>query len=306
MFRKIVFFTGFLYLILAFPVGARVIDRIAAVVNDEVITLSELDEACLPLFQKYLRVVTDPIEEEKIVRKIRKQVLERLIEEKLVEQAVKKYHIKVTDEEVEAFIKHIQERMGGEKAFQEFLDSQGLSLREYRETVREQLKKMKLVQGSVQARIVITDEDLRRYYREHYLSEKNRVYVLAAIITGSEEKIKKAAEELKRGEDFSAVARKYSEVPGSGEGLGGFKLDELTPEVRKVIAQMKAGEISSPIQVGSKWQIFKVLAIKEKAAVPFEKVKEKIYQTLFQKELDEYIQQWIKDLKERAFIKVFI
>ncbi|HIE32880.1 MAG TPA: hypothetical protein EYP81_02365, partial [Thermodesulfobacteriaceae bacterium] len=229
-----------------------------------------------------------------------------LIEEKLIAQEVKKYNIKVTDGEVNAFINDVKAQLGGEERLQEFLSAQGLTLKDYREKIREQLKKMKLIQGSVRARIVITEEDLRRYYREHYLSEKNRVYVLAAIITSSEEKIKKAAAELKGGANFSAVARKYSDVPGSGEGLGSFKLEELAPEVRKIIAKMKPGEISPPIRVGQNWQIFKVLEIKEKATVPFEKVKKEIYQTLFQKELDEYFQKWIKELKERAFIKVFI
>lgn len=306
MFKRTLFFLSLLFLILVFPLRAKIIDRVVAVVNDEVITLSELDEACLPFFQKYLRGVTDPIEEQKIIRKIRKDVLERLIEEKLIAQEVKKYNIKVTDEEVNAFINDVKAQLGGEERLQEFLSAQGLTLKDYREKIREQLKKMKLIQGSVRARIVITEEDLRRYYREHYLSEKNRVYVLAAIITNSEEKIKKAAAELKGGANFSAVARKYSDVPGSGEGLGSFKLEELTPEVRKIIAKMKPGEISPPIRVGQNWQIFKVLEIKEKATVPFEKVKKEIYQTLFQKELDEYFQKWIKELKERAFIKVFI
>jgi len=306
MFKRLIFIWLFIFWNSVISLKAEIIDRIVAVVNDEVITLSELDEACLPLFQQYLQGVTDPIEEQKIIQRIRKEVLERLIEEKLIAQEVKRVKIKVTDEEVEAFVEDIKLQLGGEDRLRELLSARGLTLEEYREEVRERIKKMKLVQGSVRARIVITEEDLRRYYREHYLSEKNRVYVLAAIITGSEEKIKKAAEELKEGTDFSAVARKYSEVPGSGEGLGSFKLEELTPEVRKIIIKMKPGEISSPIRVGRNWQIFKVLEIKEKATVPFEKVREKIYQTLFQKEVDEYFQKWIKELKERAFIKVFI
>ena len=306
MFKRLIFILLFIFWNSVISLKAEIIDRIVAVVNDEVITLSELDEACLPLFQQYLQGVTDPIEEQEVIQRIRKEVLERLIEEKLIAQEVKRVKIKVTDEEVEAFIEDIKLQLGGEDRLRELLSARGLTLEEYREEIKDRIKKMKLVQGSVRARIVITEEDLKRYYREHYLSEKNRVYVLAAIITGYEEKIKKAVEELKGGADFSAVARKYSEVPGSGEGLGSFKLEELTPEVRKIIAKMKSGEISSPIRVGGNWQIFKVLEIKEKATVPFEKVREKIYQTLFQKEVDEYFQKWIKELKERAFIKVFI
>ncbi len=285
---------------------AEVIDRIAAVVNDEVITLSEVDEAALPLYRKYLQGVTDPLEEQKLVHRIRKEVLERLIEEKLIAQEVKKYKITVRDEEVEAFLKDVMARMGGEAAFRRFLEEQGLSLSEYRERIRDQLRKMKLVQGSVQARIVITEEDIKRYYQEHYLSRQNRVYHLAAIVTSDKERIQKAWEALKKGEDFKEVARKYSEIPGSGEDLGRFKLEELAPETRKVLEKARAGEVTPPVASGGRWYIFKVLSVEARPVRPLEEVKEEIRQKLYQQALDEYFQKWLKELKERAFIKVFI
>ena len=287
------------------PARAEIVDRIVAVVNEEIITLSELDEACLPLFRKYLAGVRDPLEESEIVRKIRRQVLERLIEEKLIAQEVKKYHIEVGEEEVDQFIQNVKAQIGGEEALQEYLKAQGLSLSEYRKRVKEQLKKLKLVQGSLRARIVITEEDLKRYYQKHYLSDQNRLYWLALIVNSSPEKIHEAFKALKGGADFKAVAQKYSELPEGAQGQS-FKYEELSPAVKKALAQLKPGEISPPIQVGGKWQIVKILKIENKPAVPFEKVKEKIRQTLFQEELDATFKKWINELKERAFIKVLL
>ncbi len=304
--RKKVWIGLCIWLALFAKARAEIIDRVVAVVNDEVITLSELDEACLPYFQKYLPGIKDPLEEEQMVRRIRQEVLERLIEEKLISQELQKYHIQVSDQEVEDFVQNMVRQMGGEERFREFLAAQGLTLMEYREKVREQIRKLKLIQGSVRARIVITDEDLRRYYKEHYLSGNQRVYVLAAIVNQDQNKIKEAAQELSQGKSFQEVARRYSELPGSGEGLGSFKLEELAPEVRKILLDMKPGEVSPPVKVGETWQIFKVLEIKEEPPVPFEEVKEEIYQKLYQKELDEYFKKWLKELKENAFIKVLL
>ncbi|QJA06503.1 hypothetical protein FVE67_06690 [Thermosulfurimonas marina] len=288
--------------------GARevqLVDRIAAVVNDEVITLSEVDEAALPLYQKYLAGVTDPEEESRRMQKIRKEVLERLIEEKLIAQEIRKYKIKVSDEEVEGFIQEIKTRLGGEEAFRDFLNAQGLTEEEYREQVRQQLQRLKLIRGSVQARIVITDEEVRRYYEEHYLKGTEKTLRLAAIVTSEEARIREAEKALAQGKDFSEVARKYSEIPGSGESFGTFKLSELAPELRRVLAKRRPGEVTPPVASGGRWFIFKVLSI-ENATKPFEAVKEEIRQNLYQKALDEYFQKWLKGLKERAFIQVFL
>ncbi|MBX6422697.1 SurA N-terminal domain-containing protein [Thermosulfurimonas sp. F29] len=299
-----------LILLFVFPVAGvtkgKILDRIAAVVNDEVITLSEVDEAALPLYRKYLRGVTDPLEEEKLVHRIRREVLNQLIEEKLIEQEVKKYKITVSDEEVEAFLKEVVSRVGGEEAFRRFLAEQGLTPEEYRQRIRDQLRKIKLIRGSVQARIVITDEDIERYYREHYLSAKNRVYHLAAIVTTEESRIRKAWKALQKGADFAEVARRYSEIPGSGSDLGRFKLEELAPEARKALAGAKAGQVLPPLKASGRWYIFKVLSVESPATRPLAEVREEIRQKLYQKALDEYFQKWLKELKERAFIKVFI
>ena len=282
----------------------RLVDRIAAVVNDEVITLSEVDEAALPLYRKYLAGVTDPQEESRIMHRIRKEVLERLIEEKLIQQEIRKRKIRVSDQEVEAFIHRVKARLGGKEAFRDFLSTQGLSEPEYWEQVREQLKRLKLIRGSVQARIVITDEEVRRYYEEHYLQNAEKTLHLAAIVTSEEERIREAAKALAEGQDFSQVARRYSEIPG--EDFGTFKFSELAPELRKALEGKGPGEITPPVTSGGRWFIFKILAIKITPTKPLEAVKEEIRQTLYQKALDQYFKRWLKELKERAFIKVFI
>ncbi|NPA48529.1 MAG: hypothetical protein GXO20_00985 [Thermodesulfobacteria bacterium] len=289
---------------------AVVVDRIVAVVNDDVITLSELDEAAAPLYRRYLPRAKDPVERENLIRQIRRQVLNQMIDEKLLAQEAEKLDIKVSPAEVDRFIARFKEQNGlSDEKFQEFLAAQGLSYDEYRQKVAEQIKRLKLVQGRIQERIVITDEEIEDYYRKHYLSGNKTRYELAAIvITGpeAEEKAREAYQKLKSGEDFRKVAAEYSSLKGSGEGLGSFRLDELAPEVREVISKMKPGEISPPIKVGKSWQIFKLLAIHSDNSKPLGEIRAQIEQQLRQEKIDQLLQKWLKELRQKAYIRVLL
>ncbi len=286
---------------------AVVVDRLVAVVNNEVITLSELDEAATPLYQRLLPQVQDPIKREALIREIRKRVLNQLIDEHLVSQEVKRLHITVTDEEVDHFINELKKQQGiSDQEFINYLTSQGLSLEDYRKKIAEQIKRLKLIQSQVKERIVVTDEEIRKYYEEHYA--KDVKYELAAIIIdgpGAEEKVKKAMEALKAGEPFAQVAARYSSLPDSGQGLGAFSLDELSPQVAQIVKNLKPGEISQPVKVGGRWQIFKLLAIKQDRQ-DFNLVKLKIQRKLYQEKVDQLFKKWLKDLRKRSYIRILL
>ena len=289
---------------------AVIVDRIVAVVNDEVITLSELDEAAAPLYQKYLSHVEDPVERENLIRQIRKRVLKQLIDQKLLDQEAKRLEIKVSDREIDSFIENIkqQNHLSDEK-FREFLAAQGLTYEEYRKQVAEQIKRIKLVQSHVQERIVVTDEEIKDYYRRHYLSQGNSLYELAAIVVTGPEAKKRAEQayaELKKGVPFEEVAAKYSSLKGSGRGLGRFRLKELAPEVREVVSKLKPGAFSGPVKVGNSWQIFKLLAVKSEGAPPLEEVRAEIEARLRQEKIDQMLQKWLKELKQKAYIRVLL
>ena len=291
-------------------VRAVVVDRIVAIVNDEVITLSELDEAAAPLYRRLLPRVNDPVEREALIRKIRRQVLKQMIDERLLRQEAERLGIKVSPEEIDRFLARFKEQNNlTEEKFQEFLAAQGLTLQEYRQRVAEQIKRLKLVQGRLQERVVITDEEIEKYYRERYLKGGETKYELAAIIvTGedAEKKAKAAYQALKAGENFEKVAARYSSLKGSGKGLGTFKLEELAPEVREVIAKMKPGEISPPIRVGKSWQIFKLLAIHSSSSKPLGEIRSQIEERLRQEKIDQHLQKWLKELRQKAYIRVLL
>ena len=307
--KKILLLGVVCLLILASLAYAVVVDRIVAVVNDEVITLSELDEAAAPLYRKYLPRARDPVERENLIRQIRRRVLQQMIDEKLLAQEAEKLEIKVSEREIDSFIKRLKEQnhLSDEK-FREFLAAQGLSYEDYRKRVAEQIKRIKLVQGHIRERIVVTPEEIKDYYEKHYLKKANSIYELAAIIiTGpeAEKKAKAAYEELKKGVPFKEVAAKYSSLKG-GEVLGRFKPEELAPQVREVLAKLKPGQFSKPVKVGQSWQIFKLIVLKTEGAIPLAKVRPEIENKLRQEKIDQLLQKWLKELKQKAYIRVLL
>ncbi|OAG27351.1 peptidylprolyl isomerase [Thermodesulfatator autotrophicus] len=289
-------------------IQAQIVDRIVAVVNDEVITLSELDEAATPLYQQYLKDIKDPVAKERLREEIRQKVLQQLIDEKLINQEIERRGIEVSSEEIDRFIEHFKRQNGlDDQAFQKFLAEQGLTLEEYRQKVAQQIKRIKLVQSRVN-QIVVTPEEIEREYQRRYGKVVTRYELAAIIINGqeAEAKIKKAYQELKAGKDFAEVAAKYSDIPDSGRGLGTFSPEELAPEVREVLAKLQPGEVSPPIKVGNSWQIFKLLHIKKEKAKSLAGTKKEIENELRQKKIDQLLQNWQKELREQAYIRILL
>ncbi|NPB09400.1 MAG: hypothetical protein GXO17_03510 [Thermodesulfobacteria bacterium] len=304
------FFFAFFFLLLALPARAVIVDRIVAVVNDEVITLSELDEAAAPLYKRYLAGVKNPVERDRLINEIRRKVLREMIDDLLVAQEVERLGITVTDEEIDHFIENVKQQNGlSDEQLEEMVRAQGLTMEEYRKRIADQIKRIKLIQTQVRGRLVITEEELRDYYQKHYLSSGQTKYELAAIIIrgeDAEEKARKAYEELRSGADFVEVARKYSVLPDSGKGLGTFSLEELSPEVREVIRGLKPGEFSRPVKVGDTWQIFLVIAVHAEGAKSFEEAKPEIQQKLYQEKVDQLFQNWLKELREKSYVRILL
>ena len=290
--------------------SAVVVDRIVAVVNDDVITLTELDENAAPLYQRYLSQIKDPVEKEKALQEIRKKVLQQMIDNLLVDQEARRRNIQVSDEEIDHFIENLkrQNHLSDEK-FLKFLADMGMTLEEYRQKVAEQIKRIKLIQSQVQGRLVITEEEKKAYFKEHYTTGQKVKYSLAAIIVegpDAEEKIQQAYQELLNGADFEEVAQKYSAVPGSGKGLGVFLLEELSPQIQFVVQSLKPGEFSEPIKINDRWQIFKVIAVEREGAESFEDVETEIEHKLYQEKVDQLFQKWLKELREKSYIRILL
>jgi len=198
----------------------------------------------------------------------------------------------------------------------------------YRETLKTQILQNKLVGSDISSKIVITDDMVLDYYDTHYVSHaaapqnttsEDGYYLLqiGCSFQGGDknearERIEKAHSLAKAGEDFAAVARKFSDLPSRADGgdIGTFELDDMAADMRHAIVGLHAGEISEIIETPAGYQFYKLISGGGTAGsgnivanAPFEEVKDKIKQELFEQEMKKAYSQWVKELKDQAYIQ---
>lgn len=305
---------------------AEIVDRCVAVVNNDTITLSEVNEAGKPLFQ---RVVDQaPLEQrEEAMQQARKSVIEKLIDKKILLQEAKKYNIKVSDEELDMALQRILEKNHTTmEQFRKEMKTMGLNEQQYKEDLRNQILSSKLVNIAVRSKVIIPEEKIIDYYDMHFTEQvgDGGYYILqigctwdknsdATNLKAAKEAARKKAERVHslavRGEDFKKLAHEYSDLPSAVDGgdIGVFQEDEMASSMRDAVVKLSPGQVSSIVETPSGYQIFKLLSSQEGqiiTKVPYESVKEEIRQTLYQQEMQKLYKNWIKEMRDQAYIKI--
>jgi len=301
--------------------GGVIIDRIVAVVNREVITQSELEEAAHALQKSRL---TDPAALGPAGEPdphLQRDLLNQMIEQKLFQQEAKKSGIRISDAELDLALKDIEERnrFPSREALKAAVTRENVSWEKYVEDLRNQLTVLKLMNREIDSNLLITDSDIRAYYDAHpeefQLPEQIRLkQILIRIPEGAsteviERKRQKAEQvlaESRKGEDFVQLVEKYSDGAErrSGGDLGAFKKGELTPEIDRVVFSLKDGEVSPVIQTGLGFHLFKVEVPSEVRKQPFEKVKKEIEEKLLNEKRTALRKKWVDEIWSRSFVEV--
>lgn len=252
----------------------QVMDRIVAVVGDEIILLSEL-EARLQLAGIQLKI--DP-EDVSAMEDLRGPLLQEMVNEKLILVQARRDSIQVAPEEIgdalTAQIQRIKDQLGSEEAFQEQLANEGLTLqslkKRFRPQIKNQLLREKLIRQKL-ANMTVSSKDVMDFYETYRDSlpvqgQSVRLsHLLMAITPGDEEKrsaFQKAKEVLAKaraGDDFAALARSYSQCPSAERGgdLGYFSQGEMVPEFEQAAFALEPGEISDVVETVYGYHIIK-------------------------------------------------
>jgi peptidyl-prolyl cis-trans isomerase SurA len=307
------------FLLFSPSVSGEVVDRIAALVNGDVITLSEVEQMGGPLLEQVRQASTAAEREEKL-KKARLEILGHLIESKLLEEEMKKRKIEVPERDVDAAINEVMKNSGvNENELRKVLAREGMTYSGYRQKVREELGKMRLVSREIKSKIVIEEDELRRYYRENQEKFTDPLEVKIQQIffplppnapTGEaaavQDEARTVLEKARKGEDFTDLAKKYSKGPEASEGglLGWFKHKELLPELEEVGFKLKAGDISDLIRSPAGFHIIRLLERKGGEPRPFAEVQYKIREEMSQDEAEKKFQEWLKDLRAKAYVEI--
>jgi peptidyl-prolyl cis-trans isomerase SurA len=293
---------------------AKVLDRVVAKVNSEIITLSSVNERVELLKQKLRRDYKGSEEE------ILGEALNTIVDEKLQLQEGKKRGLQVDDSAVEAAIKDIEKKNGlQEGQLAVMLESEGRSLESYKNHIRDQILLSKVVRFEMGSRVSISERKIAKYYhsnqKDFWESGKARVrHILILTEEGlsadkKKEKyllVKGILREVKGGKDFASAAKEYSEDISSSEGgdVGFVEKGKMVPEFENAVYKMKVGEISDIVETEYGYHIIKVDKILAGRTLPLKDVKNKIQFILSSKKQKSAYEEWMNELKKSAFIEI--
>jgi len=313
------FLAGVAAAFLSLSAQAGVADRIVAVVNDEVITLSELNGTFDP-YRAKLEAAYEGQARDKALAEARETLLNRMIDALLMQQESRKTGIVVREEEVAGAIKDLLARSNlSQEDFRKGLAKEGTTLEAYRKEIRDQLMRIKLIRRDIKSRVAVTDEEIGEYYRKHREDyegkESVRIKQILFPLPKEEdqavrEKLRADAGEIHRrlmnGEPFDQLSAKYSEGPAAATGgdIGYIERRMIIPEVEEVAFKLPLQQISGVIESSVGFHIVQVIDLRGAGIKGIESVREEIREKIDREKLEKKFEEWLEALRKKSNIGI--
>jgi len=303
-----------------FLIGQEVVEEIVAIVNDDVITLSqfrrEYEMRVQELRAQAARAQARDEDLEKALEQLKTNMMDVMITDLLLLQQAKEKNINVS-EDVKKYIENLKKENNftSDEDFRRALASQGMDYNQFLKQMEESALKQAVVGMEVDRTIVLDDSEIVNYFKLH---QKEFIdpgeYKIEAIYLSPEGKSaeelaqKKAgiSEKLRAGGDFLAVSQADSDgsVKESKGELGTFKQGELDKTLQEAVAKLKTGEVSSWVETKNGWYLLKLAEKKDSRPKAFEEAKPGIEQLLYTEKRMAKITEFVNGLKKRSFIKI--
>lgn len=308
-------------ILLCAPVRAEVVDKIVAVVNDEIITFYEFNEAFEP-YRKNIENTYKGDDKEAIIKQSREAFLQRLIDNILIEQEAKKSGagIIVKDEEIMEVLQNMLTKQKiSMQDFSNNLAREGGSLDAVKKEIRGQMMRTRLLRREVKSKILVSDEEIGEYYnknRQDYEGKETvRIKQLLLLLPPNADKtviakVKKEALQLHKriidGESFDLLIVKYSQGPAAAQGgdVGFIGRGTIIPEVEAAAFSLPVGQISEVIESGVGFHIIQVVDKKGAGLKPLAAVREEIKTKIEDEKLDKKYDEWIASVRAKSHIEV--
>lgn len=293
------------------------VEAIVAIVNDDVITLSEFQKEHELLIQT-LRAQVPGEDFEEQYKKLRGGMLESMITNKLLQQEAERLGIEVTDQ-INMTIENIKKEynLTSDAQLRQIMQQQGVDFDQWKQEMEKQYMQQGVVMSEVGRHIVVDDSEVLNYYQQHP-EEFTLVpeYTLKAIYLSQDSKTPDEIQnkkneintKLEGGDEFGALASEYSEGPEKDlQGdLGSFKQGELEASLEKAIEGLKAGETSAWLNSRNGWYLLKLIERKDSRLRSFDDCRKEIEDKLFSQRNNAKLAEYLKELKQRSYIKILI
>lgn len=294
--------------------SAEIVDRIVANVNSDVILLSDVRER-IALIKEFKGGQRGPSPQTPGER----NVLDDMINEKLVVQFAEEREIKIKEEEIDKAIENIiaQNKITFD-ILEETLKKQGMSMEKYRDRMKEQMM-VRRISGMEVSASKVTEAEVKNYYRENMdlFIKRGKVRASHIILLASKDKdarhyeearskIVEIKAEIDAGLDFGEAAKKYSQDGASQKGgdLGWFSKGRMIPEFEQVAFSAPVGEVVGPVTTTFGFHLIMVTEKEKSEPLPFEQVEAQIGRALEQESFGKKRTSWIERLRSQAYIKV--
>lgn len=296
--------------------SAETLDQIVAVVNDDVITKSELDHAIdMTKLQMTQQSTALPAPSE-----LRKQVLNQLTDKKLELQIAKQSGVVVTDAELDDALQKIASQNHATLSeLYDQLGTQGLNVKDYRSEIRDQMTMRKIQQQQIMSHIVVSPIEVDRYMKAQswLIKGSDKEYHLEDIlvpipdapttadINNAKARAQTIVARINKGETFQSIAAQSSTGANALQGgdLGWRKLPEIPTAFAKPVANMKLHDIAGPIQTENGFHIIRLTELRDSAAQD-KPSRQQIENMLFERKFNEAVQTWISKLRGSSFISM--
>jgi peptidyl-prolyl cis-trans isomerase SurA len=299
------------------PAAAQdVLDGIAAVVGNDVITFSQVRELVGPK-EKSAREIYKGQELVEKIKEIRLAAINDLIDRQLILQEFKSKGFQIPDYFIDDRVATIvKEEFGGDRAaFIRTLAAQGFTLDKFREIERDKIIVQEMRRQAIKGTPAATDAQIADYYRKHVedYTTAEQIKLRSITIRKSAENdsrlkmIKEIREKIMGGAEFGDLARMYSE-DSYQEAFGDWGWIErrtLNESLAKAAFALKPGEVSQVIELGGSYYLLNVEAKKPATVKPLKELHDEIEKTLVQVERQKAQQEWVQKLRKKAFIKMF-
>lgn len=310
---KIIFILLFLS---SFTVQAETIDRIVAKVGSEAITMSDVSQAVAAQRAFLMQTFGQKKGTEEFL-KFKKNILNELVLDRILQSQITKEGVGASNQELE---QEYQMRLSryriSEAGLINRLKKDGVSLQEYKNSIKKDLERQKFIQKKIMPNVAISDYDLQQEYeknKKEFLTytKLNFIEVFLTVDKFSNEKemanmAKRIQRMLKSGQSASSLIKKYSSGAYADKGgvSGLVDATALRPEIRGLLSRLKKGQTSNvfPIQHGI--FIFKLVGKANPEPIPFNQVVPQLRAQFGQKVVNEELRKYLLAVKDQTYVEI--